>query len=128
MQDVDAAPAGLRVRRHGLEFGIFGDVGLEGHRGAALGGDQVDGFLRRFETVIHAHDARAFARKGQRGGAAVADTFAGALAGADDDGDTIFQTHVSSLPGSGTVAVPLYNGAHCRSSWWRVPGPRRSRK
>ena len=43
--------------------------------------------------MIDAQHSGAFAREGQRGGAAVADAFTGALAGADDDGDTIFQTH-----------------------------------
>ena len=55
------------------------------------------------EIVIHAQHAGAFARERERGSAAVADAFAGALAGADDDGDAIFQAHVSSLPESGTA-------------------------
>jgi hypothetical protein len=48
--------------------------------------------------VIHAQHPGAFAREGEGGGAAVADAFAGALAGTDDDGDAFFQAHVRSLP------------------------------
>ncbi len=51
--------------------------------------------------MIDAQHLGALARESQRGGAAVADAFAGALAGADDDGDTIFQAHFSSTPGIG---------------------------
>ncbi len=47
--------------------------------------------------MIDAQHLCAFAREGQRSGAAVAHAFAGALAGADDDGDLVLQAHVSSL-------------------------------
>src|SRR6185437_9004774 len=117
----------MRVRYHRLDLGFPGDVGLEGDRRALLGCDHVDGLLRRGEVVIDAQHLGALARKSQRGGAAVADAFAGRLAGADDDGDAILQTHVSSLPGSGTAAVPLCNRARCPSSWWRARAPRRNR-
>ena len=80
------------------------------------------------EIVIDAQHLGAFAREGQRGGAAVADAFAGALSSADDDGDTIFQAHVIPLPGSGTVSVPLYNKARCPSSSSPARGRRRSRR
>ena len=49
---------------------------LEGRRRAALGRDHVGGLLRRFQMMIDAQDLCAFARKGERGGAAVADAFA----------------------------------------------------
>ena len=101
VQDIDAAPAAHRILHHRLEVGIFGDVGLERRRGALLGGDHVDGLLRRRQIVIDAQHLGALAREGQRGGAAVADAFAGALSGADDDGDTIFQAHAHSTPGIG---------------------------
>jgi hypothetical protein len=69
-----------------------------------LGADHVDRhidrLLGRCEVVIHAQHVRAFAREGEGRGAAVAHAFAGALAGADDDGDAIFQAHVNSLSGS----------------------------
>ena len=81
-----------------------------------------------FEMVIDAQHLGAFAREGERGGAAVADAFAGALAGADDDGDTIFQAHLIPLPGSGTAAVPLCNRAHCPSSSSPARGRRRNRR
>jgi hypothetical protein len=128
VQDIDAAPAAVGLGDHRLDLGILGDVGFESDRRASLGRDQFDGFLRRWQIVIHAQHPGAFAREGERGGAAVADAFAGGLAGADDDGDAILQAHVSSLPGSGTAAVPLCNRARCRSSWWRVRGPRRNKK
>ena len=35
VQDIDAAPAAMRIRHHRLDVGIFGDVGLEGYRRAA---------------------------------------------------------------------------------------------
>jgi hypothetical protein len=105
VQDIDAVPSGMRIRYHGLEFGIAGHVGLECRGCAAFCADQVDRLMRRLQIVIHAQHASAFAREGQRGGAAVADAFARALAGADDDGDAIFQTHVSSLPGTASVPV-----------------------
>jgi hypothetical protein len=116
MQDIDAAPAPLRIGHHRLEVGALGDVGLERRRDAFLGGDHIDRLLGGGQIVIDAQDLGAFARKGQRGGAAVADAFAGALSGADDDGDTIFQAHLIPLPGSGTAAVPLCNRVRCRSS------------
>jgi len=73
VQDVDAAPAAVRVGDHGLDLGLLGDVGLEGYRRAALGGDHVDRFLRGFDVAIHTQHAR----EGKRRGAAVADAFAG---------------------------------------------------
>src|SRR5882757_7979825 len=83
----------MRPGHHGLEVGILGDVGLERRRGAALGRDQIHRLLGGGEIVIDAQHLGALAREGQRGGAAVADAFTGALAGAHDDGDTILQTH-----------------------------------
>ena len=59
VQDVDAAPAGVRIFHHGLELGVAGDVGLEGRRGAAFFADHVDGFPGRIEMVIHAQHAGA---------------------------------------------------------------------
>src|SRR6185295_15122889 len=90
--------------------------------------DHVDRLLGAAEIVVDAQHLGAFAGEGQGGGAAVADAFAGALAGADDDGDFVLQAHVSSLPESDTAAVPLCNRARCRSSWWRARAPRRSRR
>ena len=86
-----------------LSLGVLGDVGLEGDRRALVHADHLDGFLRRFEIVIDAQHLGALAREGERRGAAVAHALAGALAGADDDGDSIFQAHVTSLPESGTA-------------------------
>ena len=57
-------------------------------------------FLGAAEVVVDAQHLGAFAREGERGGAAVADTLAGALAGANDDGDLVLEAHVSSLPES----------------------------
>ena len=128
VQDVDAAPAAMRFSDHGFDVGIPGDVGLERHRRASLGRDQVGCLLRGCEIVIHAQHFRALAREGQCGGTAIAHAFARALAGADNDGDPIFQAHVSSLPGSGTVAVPLCNRARCPSAWWPARERRRNRR
>ena len=120
VQHVDPAPARLRLRNHRLDVGDLGHVGLERHGGSLLRRDHGGGFLRRFQMVIDAQHLRTFAREGERGGAAVAHAFAGALPGADDDRNLILQAHVSSLPGSGTAGVPLCNMARCRSSWWRA--------
>jgi hypothetical protein len=103
----------MRIGHHGSDLGFLSDVGLESHRRAPVGGDHVDRLLGRCEVVIHAQHLGAFAREGEGGGAAVAHAFARALAGADDDGNAIFQAHVTSLPGLGTVAVPLCNRARC---------------
>ena len=44
----------MRLSGHRLEFSLFGDVGLERDRRAALGADHINGLLRRCEIVIHA--------------------------------------------------------------------------
>src|SRR5262249_2391000 len=95
VQHVDPAPALHGVVDHRLDLGIFGDVGLAGGGDALFLGDQVDRLLRGGEVVIDTQHLCAFAREGERGGAAVADAFARALAGADDDGDLVFQTHIN---------------------------------
>ena len=98
VKDVEAAPAFRRFLHHRLEVALLGDIGLEGCRLAAFRFDQADGFLRGGKIAVDAQHMRAFARKGDRGGAAVAHAFARALARADHDGDPIFQPHVVSLP------------------------------
>jgi hypothetical protein len=98
VEDVEAAPAARRFLHHRLEVAFSGDVGFKGNGLAAFGFDQADGFPRGRQIAIHAQHASAFARKGDRGGAAIAHAFAGALAGADHDCRTIFQPHVVSLP------------------------------
>ena len=128
VQHVDPAPARLRLRDHRLDVGGFRDVGPEGHGGALLPRDHCGGFLCRFQMMVDTKHFRALACKGQRCGAAVAHALAGALAGADDDRNLVLQAHLSSLPGSGTAAVPLCNKARCRSSWWRARAPRRNRR
>jgi hypothetical protein len=88
------APARVRVGHHRLDLVLASDVGPECDRGAPLFGDHLDRLLRGSKIAIDAQNARAFARKGDRGGTAVAHAFAGALAGSNHDGDTIFQPHV----------------------------------
>ena len=51
VQDVDAAPAAVRIGHHGLDLGILGDVGLEGHRRALVLADHVDGLLGRLARL-----------------------------------------------------------------------------
>ena len=47
----------VRFRDHGLDVALLGDVGLEGHRRAALGPDHADGFLRGCEVAVDAQHA-----------------------------------------------------------------------
>jgi len=97
VQDVDPAPARLGVGHHRLDLAFTSHVGLECDRGPAFRGDHLDSLLCGSEITIDAQHGRTFARKGDRGGAAVAHAFAGTLAGTHHDGDTVFQAHVNSL-------------------------------
>jgi len=94
-------PSGRPRPRPCLELGVPGDVGLECCRRAAVAPIRSTVLLGRLEIVIHAQHASAFARKGQRSGAAVADAFAGALAAADDDGDADLSGAYQFTPGIG---------------------------
>src|SRR6185437_10369531 len=82
--------------------GSLRHVGLEGGGGPCLVGDHLRGFFGRLQVVIDAQNRGALAREGDRRRAAVADAFAGALAGSDDDRDLVLQTHFSPslLPSS----------------------------
>src|SRR5581483_12353879 len=111
-----------------LDLGVLGDVGLAGRGDALLLLDQVDRLLRRGEIAIDAEHPCAFAREGDCGGPPIADAFAGTLTRADDDGDLVFQTHLSSLRELGTAAGLPCNEARCRSSWWRARAPRHCRR
>ena len=90
----------MGISHHRLDFGILGDVGFEGDRRPLALLDHGDCLFGALEVVIDAQDLGALAGEGQRGGAAVADAFARALAGPDDDGDFVLEAHVSSLPQS----------------------------
>ena len=72
---------------------LAGDVGREGHALAARLLDHGDGLLGGAEIVVDREHLGALLREAQHGGAAVAHALAGRLAGADHDGDLVFETH-----------------------------------
>jgi hypothetical protein len=90
MQNIDAAPA-LVCRLYGRgERRFLGDVRLEGDAFTSGLFYHRRGFLGRGEIAVDSHDLGALLSESQHRGAAVAHSFAGALPGADDDGDLCF--------------------------------------
>ena len=81
------------------------DVGLERDAVAARLPTICDRFLGRGEIVVDGEHLGAFLREAQHGGAAIAHALAGRLAGADDDGDLVLETHAASAKGSGSRDV-----------------------
>src|SRR6185437_11117193 len=98
VQDVDAAPARLSVSHHGPDLALVCHISFKSRRRAAARCDHLDRLGRGRQIAIHAQHARALAREGDGGRAAIAHSLAWALAGADHDGDSVFQAHVVSLP------------------------------
>ena len=107
VQDVDAAPAFLGFGDRRLQRGFLGHVGLEGDAFAAILRDDRCGLLGRLQVDIDGQDLGAVAREHQCRGPTVAQSLAGALAGADDDGDLVREAHgflhffLSPQPGLG---------------------------
>jgi hypothetical protein len=86
MQIVDVVPALLRRRYSGGKGRFFSDVGLEGDAFATALVDHRRGLLGGSELTIDSHDFGAFLGKSQHRGTPVAQPFAWALTGADDNG------------------------------------------
>ena len=112
MQNVDAAPALARGLDHLGQRRLAGDIGRVGHALAARLLDHGDGLLGGAEIVVDREHLGAFLREAQHGGAAVAHALAGRLAGADHDGDLVFETH--GEPPVGEL------GEWWASSEWRI--------
>jgi len=93
VQDVDASPALPRRADRLGERPLLGDIRREGHALAALARHQLGRLGGRCQAAIDREDFRPLAGKAQRRGAAVAHSLAGALAGADDDGDLLRKAH-----------------------------------
>ena len=79
--DVEPAAGGGGLVDHGAGGIVVGDIDLPEDRLAAFGLDQAEGFLAMCGRARGNDDDGAFAREGDRDGAA------DALAGAGDDGD-----------------------------------------
>jgi hypothetical protein len=93
VQNVDAAPA-LERRRHGRGQGRLARyISRKGYAFAAFLGRQRCRLFGRGEIAVDGEDAGALLREPQHRGAAVADAFAGALPGTNDDRDLSFEAH-----------------------------------
>ena len=97
VQDVDAAPAPHRLFHRCGERCLARDIGLERSALEAFARDECGGFRRSGEVAIDGEDAGALAREAQHRRAAVADSFAGAPPGANDNRDLALQAH-QTLP------------------------------
>src|SRR6516165_363028 len=114
VQDVDASPAGLSgLDRLGKAL-LAGNVGLERHTLAALPHRHCRRLRGRADQPVDGQDFSSFASETKRRSAPVAYPFAWALAGADDDGDLAFKTHVEPAlsPESHDLAFPLFAQAN----------------
>ncbi len=85
-QDVDTLEADNRLAGDGGAVGRLCDVSWKSYGLAAFFCDQRDRLLGTVEPAIDAHHLGALAGEEDRHGAAIANRFAGRLAGADDDG------------------------------------------
>jgi hypothetical protein len=95
MKDVDTAPAPACGLDHSCQRLLIGDVGFECDAVSARLSRHRDRFLGGGKIVVDRQHLGAFLREPQNSGAAIAQTLARRLTGADHDGDFVLKTHAS---------------------------------